>query len=517
MNNTQTYDELNIQIEEKLNLKDFKGALEVCHQGQEKFPDKFDFEFIAGVCHKNLQDFDDAKISFRNAIELNDAFFPSYDLLTDILTNQAQTEDTFYAYEAINLLEKANELEPNNLEIIYKLALMKLDLAYYSESIKLLKHLNELDPNEFLYVSKLAQAYSRSGQADKAIELINKYHEHNPERLELLSQLGVAMHSKENFEEARKIYKDLLSRSSLDDANEFRFAVVNNYCESLRMESDKKYYEEYLSMVEENLLFFPNSDVMQKHFLTANILCENTEVFKKEDEFLNSLYPLDREVAMMNLFLSDHHDEIDISEFCPNTFDCLKTYNLKNFNKNHDELLEKALSSIRNQKLVYDQPFKTDVNASRTEKDLSRVGDEAIDNIIDLVKSISLDYERDIKSKKNGYYAEKWPEKIDIKSWSMIAGKDAYHIKHNHCEAWFSAVLYLKVPKNLSDNQGSIVFTSSGLNFPSSNKTKEIIVNPKEGDVVFFPAHLTHYTKPFEDSLERVCMPFNFCPVRITD
>ena len=179
--------------------------------------------------------------------------------------------------------------------------------------------------------------------------------------------------------------------------------------------------------------------------------------------------------------------------------------------------MEKALSSIRNQKLVYDQPFKTDVNASRTEKDLSRVGDEAIDNIIDLVKSISLDYERDIKSKKNGYYAEKWPEKIDIKSWSMIAGKDAYHIKHNHCEAWFSAVLYLKVPKNLSDNQGSIVFTSSGLNFPSSNKTKEIIVNPKEGDVVFFPAHLTHYTKPFEDSLERVCMPFNFCPGRITD
>lgn len=515
MNDIQEYDDFNNQISRKLNEEDFLGALELCDKAEQLFPDKFDFKFMSGVCHKRLDDDEKAKIAFLEALELEPGFFPSYDFLTDILTNQAETIDINYSYEALEFLNKASKIQPDNKEITYKIALMNLTIANYSEAIKGFESLHKLDSYNALYITKLAQAYSRSGKADKSIELINNYHKDNPERLELISQLAVAKHSNEEFDDARVIYNQLLANPALDEANEFRFAVVNNFCESLRMETDIKYHEEYLSLVEENLLFFPGSDILQKHYLTANILCENKEVFKKEDSFLNSMYPLDRDVASLNLYLSTTYDEVDVSEFCPNAFECLVSYNLSDYSENYKELIDNAITSIKNQSLVYDQPFKTDVNAYRTEYDLCRVGDKAINNIIDLVRIASVDYEKDIKAKNQGLFATNWPKKTIFKSWSMIAGNEAYHVKHNHCEAWYSGVLYLKIPSNLSDDEGSIVFTSSGYNFPISSRDKEIIVNPKEGDVVFFPSHLYHYTKPFKDDAERICLPFNICPVNI--
>ena len=515
MNDNQTYDEFNTDIDKKLKEKDFLGALKICDEARKIFPEKFDFKFMSGICHKSLDDDEKAKKFLLESIELEPRFLPAYDIITDILTNQAETIDINYSYIAIELLDKALEIQPDNKEIIYKMALMNLNLANYSDAIKDFEALNKLDPQDALYITKLAQAYSRSGNAEKSIELINDYHKDNPERLELISQLAVAKHSKEEFKEAREIYNKLLQSPELDDANEFRFAVVNNYCESLRMETDKKYHEEYLSLVEENLLYFPSSNVLQKAFLTANILCENKEVFKKEDIFLNNMFPLDREVASLNLYLSNRYDEVETSDFCPNAFDCVINYNLSDYSEKHDELIEKAIISIKNQKLVFDQPFKTDINAHRTEYDLCKLGDKAINDIISLVEAASNDYEKEIKLKNEGLFAKNWPKKTNIKSWSMIANKESFHVKHNHCEAWYSGVLYLKMPNNLSNDDGSIVFTSSGYNFPISNKDKEIIINPKEGDIVFFPSHLYHYTKPFKDNGERICLPFNICPVDI--
>ena len=82
--------------------------------------------------------------------------------------------------------------------------------------------------------------------------------------------------------------------------------------------------------------------------------------------------------------------------FCPNVFDCVINYNLSDYSEKHDELIEKAIISIKNQKLVFDQPFKTDINAHRTEYDLCKLGDKAINDIMSLVEAASNDYEKEI-------------------------------------------------------------------------------------------------------------------------
>ena len=47
MNDSQTYDEFNNDIDKKLKEEDFLGALKICGEAQKIFPDKFDFKFMS--------------------------------------------------------------------------------------------------------------------------------------------------------------------------------------------------------------------------------------------------------------------------------------------------------------------------------------------------------------------------------------------------------------------------------------------------------------------------------------
>ena len=114
MNDSQTYDEFNNDIDKKLKEEDFLGALKICGEAQKIFPDKFDFKFMSGICHKSLDDDEKAKKLLLESIELEPRFLPAYDIITDILTNQAETIDINYAYIAIELLDKALEIQPDN-------------------------------------------------------------------------------------------------------------------------------------------------------------------------------------------------------------------------------------------------------------------------------------------------------------------------------------------------------------------------------------------------------------------
>jgi len=510
MNNNNDINEANNEIEKFLKNEDFSSALTISTKYSELYPSDFSFFFISGVCYKRLNQKEEAKKFFIKAIELNDDFFPSYDFLIDLLTediNHSFNKDSFDNY-----LKKAIELQPLNDDLKYKRALFFIRCFEFLKAKDILIKLFELDDTEIKYLIKLALCYSNIGEGKKSIELIKDFKGDYKVVPELFVQMAIAYQSLEEFSEARKIYYQLLEMDIVKETDEFLHALYTNLSETLRMEKDEKYHTEFNNVCEEALLFFPNNSNTQINRAISNIYLKKREDSLSDIKFLNSTIPYDREVASLSLYLKDFYETDEILNFCHEPFEAIKKFHIKDYYKNYNKLLSDTVEVIKKEKLILDQPFKTDVGALRTATNLANSKEICLIDIMKIIRDASNDYINELKEKQFGYYSDFFPEKYNVNAWSMIADAEAFHIPHNHCEAWFSGILYLEVPKKILKNNGSIIFSTYGFNFPIRKNMKEEVINPLKGELIFFPSHLYHRTLAHKTDSDRICIPFNCLP-----
>jgi uncharacterized protein (TIGR02466 family) len=100
--------------------------------------------------------------------------------------------------------------------------------------------------------------------------------------------------------------------------------------------------------------------------------------------------------------------------------------------------------------------------------------------------------------------------------WVNVNEKNNFNLSHYHPISFFSAVYYVKFPKN----SGKIVFENVNplhawfinnnsvehFNHFTSNDWK---LTPKEGDLVIFPSWLKHYVEVNESDETRISISFN--------
>ena len=92
--------------------------------------------------------------------------------------------------------------------------------------------------------------------------------------------------------------------------------------------------------------------------------------------------------------------------------------------------------------------------------------------------------------------------------------QSGHQIAHIHATGWMSGVFYLKIPKEIKDQEGSIVFSLHGFDYPIRNPDiPEVSHLPEPGDLVFFPSSLFHRTVPFASDEERQCIAFDVVPL----
>ena len=85
-----------------------------------------------------------------------------------------------------------------------------------------------------------------------------------------------------------------------------------------------------------------------------------------------------------------------------------------------------------------------------------------------------------------------------------------YHQKGNLEDA---EKLYLKIPKLLNKNEGSIKFSLIGYDYPYEKNLSNFTHSPKNFDLTLFPSSLFHETIPFNSQDERHCIAFDLIPV----
>lgn len=96
-------------------------------------------------------------------------------------------------------------------------------------------------------------------------------------------------------------------------------------------------------------------------------------------------------------------------------------------------------------------------------------------------------------------------------AWANIANKGDYQEYHNHPNNHFSAVYYIKTPKDC----GEIIFSKPFEMFvlPQSkgfNNSHRVQFTPEEGKVIIFPSSLLHMVLPNNSDEDRISMSMNF-------
>ena len=83
-----------------------------------------------------------------------------------------------------------------------------------------------------------------------------------------------------------------------------------------------------------------------------------------------------------------------------------------------------------------------------------------------------------------------------------------------HAAGWLSGVFYLKIPKPLKINEGSINLSLQGPDYPYDKSLPNFYYAPKPFDLILYPSSLFHYTVPFTSNDERHCIAFDLTPKR---
>ena len=130
-------------------------------------------------------------------------------------------------------------------------------------------------------------------------------------------------------------------------------------------------------------------------------------------------------------------------------------------------------------------------------------------------KKLSKELIKNIKNYLKDSEIDKIKEIKIINLWVVKQLKNEYNPIHYH-DGQLSGVGYLKIPKNMNDNNLVInkkIKTNGTIDFINGQRgflSKSIYnLNPKVGDLVLFPNYLMHTAYPFNINAERRSFSFN--------
>ena len=98
----------------------------------------------------------------------------------------------------------------------------------------------------------------------------------------------------------------------------------------------------------------------------------------------------------------------------------------------------------------------------------------------------------------------------NMESWINLNDSGGYNALHHHGLFTISGVMYLKCPKDsgrllFRDPRPAVFFNNSLI----KNAGKEVIIQPEEGLIVFFPGFLEHSVEQNNSKQMRISLSFN--------
>jgi len=367
-------------------------------------------------------------------------------------------------------------------------------------ALKVYEDLLKLNPGQFLLSTNLGNLYMAMGQVNKAIDCFETARDKQPDHTPNLEALAIAYQDTGQDPKAIESFKKILEIDETKESSRYHLARM-----LVRSDSYKEAIEHF------NKTDFGLS---KSHQLECYYYLDDKENFYKsyrsliEAEKINPLMSSIGSHASVRYGVSN-----DENPFCTNPLSHIKSYHVDEKSGLDQSLINSILDFYKNGGTDgKSQPLLSNGKQSSGNLFLQQREDiQTLKIIIEKKISEYLDY---FKESSEGFI-RKWPKNFTLYGWLVAMQSGGKLGAHIHKEGWLSGSLYFKMPQKRTKDEGNIVFSLDGANYPKDGKSfPEESKKVNIGDLVMFPSSLFHRTVPFDSNEERVSFAFDVIPVR---
>ena len=372
--------------------------------------------------------------------------------------------------------------QKNNLQVAEKL---------YKETLK--SNANHVDAHNNLGIILL-----RSGKPQKAMGCFEKVVELNPNHASAHNNLGVVF---------RQLGENQKAISNYEKAIEIQpnHASAHNNLGNIFRKLKK--FQKAADYFVQSATIYGNAQ-----FLECTYLANGVENYNKLLNTFVEKDPKNLRIAALASYVSTKENIKNVYPFCKKPLNYFFSINLKDEFESSDQFF-KCLLEISEK-----------LESSWQLKNLVKNGYQSTGNLLDkpfleitelkkkIEKQISI-YRKNYKN-SDDHYITRWPNESELNGWYVKLKKQGQLKSHIHENGWLSGVFYIKVPKPLRKNEGSINLSLQGFDYPYDKNLPNLYYAPKPFDLILYPSSLFHYTVPFTSNEERHCIAFDLTPKR---
>ena len=365
-------------------------------------------------------------------------------------------------------------------------------------ALKIYEDLLRLNPSNFLLSTNLGNLYMAIGKISKAIDCFEVAFKKEPNHVSNLEALAIAYQDTGRNKEAIDCFKKVLA---LDEGKESaryhlaRMLVRLNYYSEAIEHFDKTNYGLSKSHLLECLYYLGDKDKFYEHY---------RELINRK--IINPLMASIGSHASIRFNISNKENP-----FCSDPFNYIKKQNITDNNELNDDLISSILEFHKSgESDPKSQPLLS--NGKQSSGNIFLNQREDIQLLKKILENKVENYLKEFSTSNEGLIIN-WPKNFKIYGWLVSISSGGKLSAHIHKEGWLSGSLYFKMPSKKTKNEGNIVFSLDGANYPTDGKKfdkKSVDVN--KGDLVLFPSSLFHHTIPFKSNEERVTFAFDIIP-----
>lgn len=94
--------------------------------------------------------------------------------------------------------------------------------------------------------------------------------------------------------------------------------------------------------------------------------------------------------------------------------------------------------------------------------------------------------------------------------WSVLLGRQGFHVNHIHTEGWLSSAYYVSVPAEVEDRERQSGWIKFGEpRHPVPGAGPGMTLKPRPGRLVLFPSYMWHGTTAIHEAEQRLTMAFD--------
>ena len=420
--------------------------------------------FLEGRIEELRLNYNEAKLRYTKATELNPGFAMAYQAIGVILTKQNAS------LAAINAFNTAIYYDQRCIEALIGVGNSYELIGLYDEAINKYHEALKLSETSEVYCS-LAKCHKVIGEPSIAIQLCNKSLELDAKHPPTLLMMG-DLHKNEN-----DTNRSISFYSKIDDDT---LQYITEYKEAL-----SRLVEIYSRTGPQDLL----EECLERSALKSvcNPLIGNA---------------VDRANKTFALRISN--------PFCVNAIHKVMHLDIL------DELdfakeVKEPIHSLINAGKSKNRPQGLLANGDQTAGNIFRSGVDGMRELERMLRGYCEEYRRQYLGLDDGI-ARYWPEKYGINGWLINMKSGGVLKPHIHETGWVSGSLYIEVPDDVPVHEANIVFSEFELDDDTGRETHRS-VRVKAGSLCLFPSSLTHYTTAFQSDKRRLLIAFDLEPL----